>query len=586
MCYGHRESFQEEEMTASYDLVIRGGTIVDGTGRPGFSGDLAIKDGRIAAVGKIERAAKEEIDASGRIVAPGFVDVHTHLDGHATWANQLNPSSQHGVTTVLMGNCGVGFAPCKPEDRHRLVHLMEGVEDIPEIVMTEGLPWNWRSFPDYLDRLDERQYDMDVAAQLPHAPLRVFVMGERAAAREPATPEDIAQMRELAKEAIEAGALGFSTSRSINHKATDGTLTPTYGTASDELAGIAKGLGEAGKGVLQIISDWDDVDSEFAVLKRMVKESGRPLATTVLQMHSAPDRWRKVLDRIEGAAAEGLPIKAQVAGRPQGVVMGLKLGRNPFMWTQGYKEIEHLPFEEKLAALKDPARRERILSEVLPEGVDWIIRMFATSWDVMFEYDGNYEPKPEQTIAARAKAAGVSPSEFAYDLLVSNDGDGIINMAAANFHQYSADAMKTMVNHANTIWALGDSGAHCGLLCDASLPTYMLQRWAEPNGGPLPIERVIKGLSSETAASVGLNDRGILAPGYRADVNIIDITKIRVGRPQMRADLPNGGRQLSQTATGYDATIVNGVVTYRKGEPTGALPGRLVRGAQPAPVAA
>jgi N-acyl-D-aspartate/D-glutamate deacylase len=573
---------------ASYDLVIRGGTIVDGTGKPGFKGDLAVKDGKIAAVGTIDGAGREEIDASGRIVAPGFVDVHTHLDGHVTWANRLNPSSQHGVTTVLMGNCGVGFAPCKPEDRHRLVHLMEGVEDIPEIVMTKGLPWNWRSFPDYLDRLDERQYDMDVAAQLPHAPLRVFVMGERAAAKEPATPEDIAQMRELAREAIEAGALGFSTSRSINHKATDGTLTPTYGTASDELAGIAQGLGQAGKGVLQIISDWEDVDSEFAVLKRMVKESGRPLATTVLQMHSAPDRWRQVMDRIEIAAAEGLPIKAQVAGRPQGVVMGLRLSRNPFMWTKGYKEVEHLPFEERLAALRDPARRASVLAEAedLPDHLDWIERMFASSFDVMFEYDGNYEPTPEQTVAARARAMGVSPQSLAYDLLTAGNGDGVINMAAANFYGYSADAMKTMVTHDNTIWALGDSGAHCGLLCDASLPTYMLQRWAAPNGGPLPIERVIKGLTSETAHSVGLNDRGVLAPGYRADINVIDITNVRVGKPHMRDDLPNGGRQLSQTASGYDATIVNGVVTYRKGEPTGALPGRLVRGAQPEPVAA
>jgi N-acyl-D-aspartate/D-glutamate deacylase len=573
---------------ASFDLVIRGGTIVDGTGKPGFKGDLAIKDGKIAAVGTVDGTGTEEIDAAGRIVSPGFVDVHTHLDGHATWSNRLNPSSQHGVTTVLMGNCGVGFAPCKPEDRHRLVHLMEGVEDIPEIVMTEGLSWDWRSFPDYLDRLDERQYDMDVAAQLPHAPLRVFVMGERAAAREPATADDIAQMRELAKEAIEAGALGFSTSRSINHKATDGTLTPTYGTGADELAGIAQGLGELGKGVLQIISDWEDVDSEFAVLKRMVKESGRPLATTVLQMHSAPDRWRQVMDRIEVAAADGLPIKAQVAGRPQGAVMGLQLGRNPFMWTGGYREVEHLPFDEKLAALRDPARRARIIaeSETLPDDLDWMQRLFASNFASMFEYDGNYEPRPELSLASRAEAKGVTPQAVAYDLMVSGDGSTVITMPAANFHGFKADAMHTMITHENTIWALGDSGAHCGLLCDASLPTYMLQRWAAPNGGPLPVERVIKGLTSETAHSVGLDDRGVLAPGYRADINIIDVEKVRVGKPHMRNDLPNGGRQLSQTASGYDATIVAGVVTYRKGEPTGALPGRLIRGAQPAPVAA
>ena len=573
-------------MTVGYDLVVRGGTIVDGTGKPGFNGDVAVKDGRIVAVGVVDGKGKEEIDATGRIVTPGFVDVHTHLDGHVTWANRLNPSSQHGVTTVLMGNCGVGFAPCKPEDRQRLVHLMEGVEDIPEIVMTEGLPWNWQSFPDYLDRLAERQYDMDVAAQLPHAPLRVFVMGERAAARAPATPEDIAQMRELAKEAIEAGALGFSTSRSLNHKATDGTLTPTYGTASDELAGIARGLGEVGKGVLQIISDWEDVDSEFAVLTRMVKNSGRPLATTVLQMHRTPDRWREVLDRIEIAAADGMPIKGQVAGRPQGVMMGLELARNPFMWATAYREVEDLPFEERLAALRDPARRERILTEELPEDLDWFQKLFTSDFATMFEFEASYEHRPEQSIAARAAAAGVSPAAFAYDLLISGDGGTVINMPAANYHGFSTAAMEAMVTHDNTIWALGDAGAHCGLLCDASLPTYMLQRWSSANGGPIPIEKVVKKLSSEAASSVGLDDRGVIARGYRADLNVIDIANVRVGRPVMRTDLPNGGRQLSQAATGYDATVVAGVVTYRKGEPTGALPGRLVRGAQAAPIAA
>jgi N-acyl-D-aspartate/D-glutamate deacylase len=573
-------------MTANYDLVIRGGTIVDGTGKPGYRGDVAVKDGRIAALGVVEGRGGEEIDAAGRIVTPGFVDVHTHFDGHVTWANRLNPSSQHGVTTVLMGNCGVGFAPCKPDDRDRLVHLMEGVEDIPEIVMTAGLTWNWQSFPDYLDRLEAKSFDMDVAAQIPHAPLRVYVMGERAAARAAATPEDIAKMREIAVEAVEAGALGFSSSRSLNHKATDGTLTPTYGSASDELAGIAEGLGQLGKGVLQVISDFEDVDGEFGILRRMVEVSGRPLATTVLQMHAAPDRWRKVLDRIEDANQDGLPIRAQVAGRPQGVMMGLTLGRNPFMHTQAYKEVADLPFDERLAALRDPARRARILGEELPDDLDWMQRIFASSFASMYEWEAGYEPRPEDGIAARAEAKGVTPAEYAYDLMVSGDGSTVINLPAANYFGSSNAAMNEMINHPHSIWALGDAGAHCGLLCDASLPSYMLQRWSAPNGGPLPIETVIKALTSETAESVGLDDRGVLAPGYRADINIIDIENVRVGRPAMAAVLPNGGRQLSQSATGYDATIVAGQITYRNGEHTGALPGRLVRGAQPAPLAA
>jgi N-acyl-D-aspartate/D-glutamate deacylase len=573
-------------MTQAYDLVIRGGAVVDGTGAPAFVADVAVKDGRIAAVGEIAGQGAEEIDATGRLVTPGFVDIHTHYDGHVTWTDRLYPSSKHGVTTVLMGNCGVGFAPCRAQDHERLVLLMEGVEDIPEVVMTAGLPWDWESFPDYLDRLGERRFDMDVAAQLPHAALRVFVMGERAVAKDPATPADIARMRQLAREAIEAGALGFSTSRSLNHRALDGTLTPAYGAAADELTGIALGLKDAGKGVLQLISDWDDVDSEMAIVRRMVAESGRPLATTVNQRHNVPDRWREVLDRIERASDDGLPIRAQVCGRPIGVLMGLDIGRNPFVHVPAYEEIAHLTPPERAAAMRDPERKRRILTGEAGATLGYE-HMFLTNYANMYDYDeAHYEPALDQNLAARAAAAGVDPAEFTYDLLARGEGDTVIYVPSANFYGNRLDAIEVLIRHKDTIWALGDGGAHCSLLCDASLTTWYLERWVEANGGPLSLEYAVQSLTSKPAASVGLHDRGVVAPGYRADLNVIDLAKARVGRPTMIYDLPTGAKRLDQPAGGYEATIVAGQVTYRDGVPTGALPGRLVRGAQSAPAGA
>jgi N-acyl-D-aspartate/D-glutamate deacylase len=570
-------------MSARYDLVIRKGTVIDGTGKPGYAGDVAVKDGRIAAVGKIDGGGTEEIDARDLQVTPGFVDIHAHYDGHVTWASRLGPSSDHGVTTVLMGNCGVGFAPCRAEDRGRLMSLMEGVEDIPEIVMTAGLPWDWESFPDYLDSIEKRRFDMDVAAYLPHAPLRVYVMGERAAAREPATLEDIARMRDIAREAIDAGAFGFSTSRSINHKSSDGILTPTYAAGADELVGIAKGLQDAGKGVLQIVSDFDDVDAEFGIIRRMAQESGRPLSTTVLQLHHAPDRWRQVLERIGQASDAGLPIKGQVSGRPAGVLSGLKLSRNPFMRTAGHREVEHLPHAERLVALRDPARRARILSE-MPGDVNALERYVLVNFAGMYDFDADgYEPASDRSIAARAAAAGVAPAAYAYDLLTSGEGDAVLYFPAVNYAGNSTAAVEAMMAHKDTLLGLGDGGAHCGLICDASLTTFMLERWSQAGAGYMPIAQVIRRLTSETAVAVGLNDRGIIAPGYRADINVIDIERIAVGRPEMVYDLPNGGARIGQQACGYVATIVAGEVTYRDGVPTGALPGRLIRGGQGIP---
>ncbi len=571
-------------MAAQYDLVVRNGTIVDGTGAERFKGDVAVLDGKIAAIGDVAGGGRQEIDATGRVVTPGFVDIHTHYDGHATWTNQLQPSSQHGVTTVLAGNCGVGFAPCKQEDRDRLVALMEGVEDIPEPVMTAGLPWNWESFPEYLDSLDGRPFDIEIATQVPHAPLRVYVMGDRAAGKDPATAEDIQHMARLACEAVEAGALGFSTSRSLNHKANDGTITYSYAAASDELAGIARGVAESGKGVLQFISDFDDVDSEFAIVERMVAESGRPLSLSLLQSSQGPaDRWRHVLDRIEAARANGAPIRAQISGRPIGLIMALDFNRHPFVSCPSFAEVAQLDSAARLAALRDPQRKQNILDEYAR--ISAAGTMPLANFANMYEMDErpNYEPTAEESLAARASRQGKTAFEIAYDVLV--DGSGVIYYPAANFRDNSIEPIRAMLDHEATTFGLGDGGAHCGMICDASLPTYYLERWlgddAGTDKGRMSLERLIKRLTMDTADLVGLGDRGEIRVGLRADLNVIDLDNVTLMKPEVVADLPNGARRLGQRANGYDATIVGGVVTYRNGEHTGALPGRLVRGARP-----
>jgi N-acyl-D-aspartate/D-glutamate deacylase len=568
-------------MNELYDLVVRGGTIVDGTGDEPFDGDIATRDGQVAAIGRNLGPGREEIDARDRIVTPGFVDIHTHYDGHATWTNRLEPSSQHGVTTVVTGNCGVGFAPCRQGDRQRLIRLMEGVEDIPEAVMSAGLPWTWESFPDYLDLLATRQFDVDVATQLPHAPLRVFVMGERAAEKAPATQADISRMSALAREAVEAGAFGFSTSRSLNHRASDGTVTYSYAAASEELAAIASGVAAAGRGVLQFISDFDDLEAEFDVVKRMVRESGRPLSLSLIQMPHAPERWRAVLDRIEEARAEGYPIRAQVCGRPIGVMMSLDFSRNPFVLCSSFREVADLSGSSKLAALRSPERRARILAEYRGFSDNEPFALLS-DFRKMYEFGDvpNYEPTPESSLLARAQRMGMEPAELAYDILVGREG--VIYIPAANYHENSLSAVEQMLTHPASVLGLGDGGAHCGLICDASMTTYMLTRWVKRGNhkdskNAMSLEKVVKLLTSETATAVGLNDRGRIAVGMRADLNVIDLGAVTLLRPQAVADLPNGARRLGQRATGYDATIVAGTPTYMGGQPTGALPGRLVR---------
>jgi N-acyl-D-aspartate/D-glutamate deacylase len=567
-----------------HDLVIRGGTIVDGTGRERFSGDLAIAGGRIAEVGRVAGAARREIDATGLLVAPGFVDVHTHYDGQATWDPLLTPSSWHGVTTIVMGNCGVGFAPVRAHERERLIQLMEGVEDIPGTALHEGIHWEWESFPEYLDALSRRRFALDVAAQLPHAAVRTYVMGERGAdhAQVP-SPDEIAAMARLAREAVLAGALGFSTSRTVNHRSSDGRHTPSLTATRDELVGIARGLGEAGRGVFEIVCDFVDLEAEFALLRAMVEASGRPMSITTLQNDARPAQWRQLLALIDEAARAGLPMRAQVAPRAVGVLLGLTATLNPFQSHASFQRVAGLPLAEQVARLRDPELRRRLLAEAPAPA----FAMFGAGFDRIFTLGDppDYEPSPEQSVASRARVLGLAPAELALDLLLERDGRALLYRPVMNYTDSNFDAVREMLLHERSVPGLGDGGAHVGLISDGSFPTTLLAHWGRDRkrGERLPLEWLVKRQTADTAALVGLEDRGRLAPGLRADVNLIDFDALAVRAPEIAHDLPAGGRRLVQRATGYAKTLVAGEVTMENGEPTGALPGRLVRGAQPAP---
>ena len=566
-------------MPPSSSLVIRDGTIVDGSGNEPFQADVAVDNGRITAVGKSIPQAADEIDARGRLVTPGFVDVHTHYDAQVTWSSHLGPSSWNGVTTVLLGNCGVGFAPCHADQRDMLVKLMEGVEDIPEVVLTEGLPWNWHSFPDFLDALDARRYDVDIAAQVPHAALRVYVMGQRGADREPATEQDRQRMAQLAEEGIRAGALGFSTSRTLNHRTLDGKHIPTLRAEEAELTAIAHAMRSAGGGWMQIVSDFEDQDKEFGLFRRLAEASGRPVTLTLLQSDARPEGWRDLLSQIEAANAHGLRITGQVRSRPTSVLLGFELSQNPFMGRQSYKKIANLGFPARLQHLRDPAFKAALLAEAF-EGGRRARRV--ERWDRMFPLGDppDYEPAPEKSVAATAARQGQSADAVAYDMLMRNDGKGILYLPVTNYAAGNLDAVREMIAHPDTLLGLGDGGAHVGIMCDATATSYTLTHWTRERGrGELfPVAWAIKRLSHDNASAVGLNDRGLVRVGMKADLNVIDYDGLVLRGPEVVYDLPAGGKRLVQRTQGFDATIVSGEVTYRNGEATGALPGRLMRG--------
>jgi N-acyl-D-aspartate/D-glutamate deacylase len=565
---------------AEFDLVIRGGTVVDGTGGPLQEADIGVSGQTIAAIGKGLGRGKEEINARGQIVTPGFVDVHTHYDGQAAWDARLQPSTNHGATTVVMGNCGVGFAPCKPEDRDALVSLMEGVEDIPGGVLNEGLPWAWESFGEYLDYLAERPRDADLAALATHGPIRVFAMGERAVQREPATSEDITLMRRLISEAITAGAVGFSTSRTLAHRTAEGNLVASYGAAHAELLGITEGLSASPGAAFQMITDWDDVDGEFDCLEALVRQSGARGTFSLMQNDLRPDRWREVTDRLAAANANGLPITAQTICRPIGVVMGFDASMHSFAFRPSYKAIKHLPLAEKMKRLRDPMIRAAILSEEDHEP-HVFMRYFGGRLDRFFALGTtpDYWPDPNESIAARAAREGIDPYAYLYDVLLEDDGRALVYLPIAGYQDPSGGVVQEMLTHPNTMPALGDGGAHVGTICDGSVSTYLLMEWVQKRG-VMALPEAIRRLTHQPASFFRFADRGRLSPGLKADINVIDLDSLAIAPPRMVHDLPAGGKRLLQGAQGYRATVLSGAITYRDGQATSALPGRVLRGPQ------
>jgi N-acyl-D-aspartate/D-glutamate deacylase len=569
-------------MTSGSTLIIRNGTVVDGSGGAPFVADVGVKDGKIVEVGTIAWRADEEIDAAGLLVTPGFVDIHTHYDAQAMWSSHIDPSSWHGVTTVMFGNCGVGFAPCKPEQRDMLVALMEGVEDIPEVVLTEGLPWNWETLPQFLDALGARQFDMDVVMQVPHAALRVFVMGERGFAREPSTDADRREMARLTVEGIKAGALGFSTSRTIIHKTLKGEHTPTLGAAEEELAVIGDAMRQEGAGWMQVITDFDDPVEEFKLLRRIAERAGVPMSLTLAQREgSKANHWRVLLDLIADANKDGVPMVAQILGRQIGLNFGFEMTEHPFSARPSWKTLAGLTYPEKLAILRQPDFRAKLLAE---ETVGDVQKRRLNSWDRIFVLGDppDYEPPVETSIAGRAARAGVSPAELAYDLMLEKDGKALLYRPVTNYVDGNLDVCAEMMRHPNTVMGLGDGGAHVGAICDAACTTHTITHWTRDRtrGPRMDLAWIVKRLTREPALAVGLNDRGVIAPGYKADLNIIDYDRLRLHPLEVVYDLPAKGRRLIQKSDGYVATIVSGVAVSRDGSPTGALPGRLVRGAQ------
>jgi N-acyl-D-aspartate/D-glutamate deacylase len=572
----------------TYDLLIRNGTIIDGRGGEPYFGDVAVQDGVIKAVGSVNgETAMREIDATGLLVTPGFVDLHTHYDGQAIWSDRLTPSSAHGVTTVVMGNCGVGFAPCRKEDHDVLVDVMAGVEDIPGVVMTDGLPWNWETFPEYMDALDAGTRDIDVAAYLPHSPLRVYVMGQRGADREPAIAEDLAKMRALAKEAMEIGALGFASSRLTIHKTESGSPIPSYEAAREEIEEIARGVVDAGGGLLQFVPDIPagGYQPVLQTVFDVAEDVGLPVTFTLVVANAGDPTWPDAITMIEKANAAGGDVTAQLLPRPIGLIIGLQLSANPFVLYPSYREIAHLPLAERVAEMRKPEVRARILADKPGHGHP--ILYVAQMWDWIFPLgdNPNYEPNPSDSIGARARAKGVNPMEEAYDRLLDDDGRAMLLVATSNLEKNSLDTVGELLHRDDVVLGLGDGGAHYGMICDASYSTYFLAHWARDRAsGRFTVSEAVRELTSVPARVAGLADRGRIAVGYKADLNVIDHAALRLHKPVITYDLPAGGRRLDQSAEGYVATVVSGQIIAENGVPTAARPGKLVRGRQPAPL--
>ncbi|HUD50290.1 N-acyl-D-amino-acid deacylase family protein [Parvibaculum sp.] len=573
-----------------HDLIIRGGKVVDGTGAAARIADVAVDNGLITQVGEVTGSARREIDAKGLLVTPGFVDIHTHYDGQVTWDAYLSPSCWHGVTTVVMGNCGVGFAPARPDRHDWLITLMEGVEDIPGSALAEGIKWDWETFPEYLDSLDRQSRVLDVATQVPHGSVRAYVMGERGARNEPATPEDVAEMARIVREGVEAGALGFSTSRTMLHISKDGEPVPGTFANEGELLGIGRALGEAGHGVFEMASDMTPAEEEFQWMKALSAETGLPVTYALLQSPVDADKWRTMLALTDEARRQGANVTAQIACRPTGMVLGWQSTIHPFVSRGTYAQIAHLPFAQRLVELKKPEVRAQILADK-PKDMGVLGMIMTQGFDRMFrlENDGalDYEPTPEMSVAALAAREGRDPAEIVYDMLMEKDGRGYIYLPLLNYALFNFDHIHEMMQHPATILSLSDGGAHCGVICDASFPTYMLTHWVRDRArGPrLPLEQVVRMQTHDTARLYGLNDRGVIARGMKADINVIDLDRLRILAPEMVFDLPAEGRRMIQRSEGYRATIVGGVITFENGEATGAMPGKLVRGVQQAPAA-
>jgi N-acyl-D-aspartate/D-glutamate deacylase len=573
-----------------HDLVIRNGTVVDGSGGPvrvAGTADIAVDGDRISAVGPDVGPGRREIDADGRLVTPGFVDIHTHYDGQATWDPEISPSSWHGVTTIVMGNCGVGFAPADPAKRAWLIQLMEGVEDIPGTALAEGMSWNWETFPEYLDELDRMARVVDVSALVPHGAVRAYVMGDRGGHNAEATRDEVEAMAKVVREAVEAGAVGFSTTRTLLHRAKDGELAAGTTASSAELIGIGRALGDAGAGVFELASDMFDPDGEFAWMRTIARETGRPVTFNCLQDDLRPEHWRRLVELADEATANGARIVPQVAGRPASVLFGWDSTAHPFVFHRTWRTLADLSRADRQARLRDPEVREAMVTERVE--VSGLAAFITSAWHKLFPLGDppEYEPGPERSVQAIAAREGRTPQEVTYDLMMADDGRGLLYIPLLGYAHGDFDALHEMLVHPGSVLGLGDGGAHCGLLCDASLPTYMLTHWVRDRsrGARLSLEQAVHMQTRSTAGLYGFDDRGLLAPGYLADVNVIDLDALAIDAPTMVYDLPAGGRRLVQRARGYGATVKRGVVVREDDRSTGERPGVLLRGAQPAPSA-